>query len=585
MRYLLFFSLPFFCFFAACSGSETASSSGKMPDHPLFVTPSPSPLQKEAGFAPIPNVIFSLQNDAVERHYTSDPALLWYVFQPAAKNPETSPLAVFFNGGPGATSMYLFTLNTAEQTMATDPHAGNLPRENPHTWTGAFNCVWIDARNAGFSALWTDDADDASTRKRAFDAKNFNPYLDGADFLRVLLHLFSRFPDIRKNPVILVGESYGGLRSQIMLHLVHHLTEYRGADFAYTDTALIQDLSTHFSNAYPDLSVQDAARRQFGHQVLIQPLLSGNRQQEEAGKLFEMPGSIIHTVAEQTGTTYTPCTTPGCDPWQNAFFFIEQIAGRSIYDAMRETAAFDAAFDNGVAPLTVRTHLSTAIGMDAAAIQGLLAENRTGLFRYAASPASRKSTGVTQNPIADFPRLIARMPKPHPGVRTERAPFSTEITPDLATHFGELPFWDDRFTGLQYDILLAFYANDAIRAQIPVSPMEDRFFLLFLENIKTVETFITHAENDLILYGPALPAVLESAPEVETVIWATGASEGADPVIQVTFAPDAIPDGTRSRTIAFPFYPNASHSVPLDRPFEILNDVTRWYENTRTDPE
>ena len=119
----------------------------------------------------------------------SSPARIWYIYQPADENPESKPLIVFFNGGPGgATSSALFADNTGRTAVRWDPDTGAASLvPNAASWTRIGNLLHIDSRTTGFSYSLTDSPWDEARRQGEFDAQNYSPYADGADFVRSLL--------------------------------------------------------------------------------------------------------------------------------------------------------------------------------------------------------------------------------------------------------------------------------------------------------------------------------------------------------------------------------------------------------------
>ena len=86
---------------------------------------------------------------------------------------------------------------------------------------------------------------------------------------------------------------------------------------------------------------------------------------------------------------------------------------------------------------------------------------------------------------------------------------------------------------------------------------------MFLENIRTVKTFITNAEEDIILYAKATPEAAKKFSSVSSV-------ETGEESFTVHFK-----DG-ESATVTFPFYPESSHSVSVNQPEKFLNDVKNW---------
>ena len=173
------------------------------------------------------------------------------------------------------------------------------------------NLLYIDAPNTGFSYNLLRRASDPKRRAAEFGAKNFNPFIDAAQFIRLLLRFLAVHPSLQANPVIIVGESYGGVRAAAMLNLVLFYSSYGDGSKIYQDSTLAKEIQQHLEKVFPDESLRPfppaTIARQFTRQVLIEPLLAGIYQDDVAGELFEREGSPIYRIAAETGKKYTPC--------------------------------------------------------------------------------------------------------------------------------------------------------------------------------------------------------------------------------------------------------------------------------------
>ena len=124
--------------------------------------------------------------------------------------------------------------------------------------------------------------------------------------------------------------------------------------------------------------------------------------------------------------------------------------------------------------------------------------------------------------------------------------------------FGDLNSYDEYFVALNYEINSTFYSA-------AIDPYDTINGEMFLENIKTVKTFITQAEEDIIIYSKGIPESLKSFEGVSGVTL-------EDNSFTVSFS-----DG-QSVEVTFPFYPESSHSVPVNQPEKLFNDVKKWLE-------
>jgi hypothetical protein len=197
------------------------------------------------------------------------PARLWYALQRARSGGSGRPIFLFFNGGPGAaTSAHLWVHGTGNRTI--DVFGTRTLVVNEDAWTDLGHLLYVDARQTGFSYELS------TTPVASFPPSSpFSPGDDAVDFLRVLLRVLRAHPDMRSSPVVMVGESYGGLRAGLMLRDLH---AYRSAPIPDSLRAEIQE---HFEatltipTGTPPSPEQIA--KQFGRQVLIQPLVSDDQ--------------------------------------------------------------------------------------------------------------------------------------------------------------------------------------------------------------------------------------------------------------------------------------------------------------------
>ncbi|MBN1608036.1 MAG: choice-of-anchor A family protein [Polyangiaceae bacterium] len=209
---------------------------------------------------------------------TSPRHRVWYSFHPAEKYPETKPLAVIFNGGPGgATSCYLAAFNTGPMTLDPTRTYPNEIVENLDSWTDFANLLYIDAPGAGFSYPLRDPANPEDEPDLGTDMDR-----DAGNFLRVVLRFLARHPTLQNNRVILVGESYGGARSVLMLKYVWDYESVGTFGSAYYDPQLSEELVKHFNAVgWGDTPNHAQLLTQFGHQVLIEGLIGGAPQAQD----------------------------------------------------------------------------------------------------------------------------------------------------------------------------------------------------------------------------------------------------------------------------------------------------------------
>jgi pimeloyl-ACP methyl ester carboxylesterase len=544
--------------------------------------------QPEAGFCFLEENDFYFHTNSYFNRLPlrSSQARIWRVFQPADNNPASKPLFVFYNGGPGgATSAGLFSANTGRNAVSVDSQTGEgSVISNPHSWTRIGNLLHVDSRTAGFSYSLMDNPQDDSLRHAEWDAQNYNAFIDGADFVRVLLRFLADHPPIQKNPVMLVVESYGGIRSLVMLHLLLYYQDYGNGKAIYQDPALVQEIQNHYNTIFPEYAGQtvppSVISRQFSHQVLIQPAITRYYQTLVAVEMLEAPGSILDQLAEETGVLYIrykdqPWASENPTPYNirnNIYDYIEQI-GRDPYIYTKPAGFFNGFFDSAADLLTHYDALSQMTGMDAAEIPDLYASARQRAYKIKF--------------LEDYASLMSysAMMGPAPKVNDIHSFLFPCTEDDMTSVFGALQPWDRYFLDLNYDVSTAFALNRTVMESYDIHyRYSERFGEMFLENVAFVETFITNAAYDIVVYCPSLPDALSyhTSKLNRSTHDAVGPTQAERPgQIFLDYKPGSVPgSNVTTRTIRFPRYTNSGHAVPMTEPGEMLDDVIDWLEKT-----
>jgi hypothetical protein len=547
-----------------------------------------SKMQPEAGFCTLEEIDYYFQTGSYFNRLAlrSSPARIWRVFTPADADPSSKPLFVFFNGGPGgATSAGLFSANTGRNAVSVDP----VTREktiiiNPHSWTRVGNLLHIDSRTAGFSYSLMDNPQDDALRQAEWDSQNYNPFVDAADFVRVLLRFLADHPSLQKNPVVVVAESYGGIRTLVMLHLLLFYENYGNGKADYQDLALVHEIQSHFDVVFPDYAGHtvppSVIAGQFGHMILIQPAITRYFQRLVAVEMLEAPGSILDQMAEETGVPYIryrdqPWARQNPGPYaimNNIYDYLEQI-GRDPYIYIKPEGFFDGYFDEAGELLTHYDALCLMTGVDAAEIPELYASARQQAYKtkFLEDYASLLSYSSLMGPPPDVGEIHS---------------FIFPCTEDDMTEvFGALRSWDRYFLDLNYDVSTAFALNMAVMQGYDIDfQYSESFGEMFLEDVAYVETFVTNAAYDLVVYSPSLPDALayHSSLLNGTAYDPAGPSQAERPgQILLDYRPGSVPgSGVTTRIIRFPFYSRSGHAVTMTEPGEILDDAMAWLEKT-----
>ncbi|MCP4148241.1 MAG: S10 family peptidase [bacterium] len=551
---------------------------------PLFLESRESrQLVDTSGFITIEPVdyYFFFQSHFNRLNLKSNEARMWYSFQRADENSETKPLFIFFNGGPSSgTTQGLMSYNTGRKAYCPDTDSY---KPNPVSWTQLGNLLWVDARRTGLSYSLMAQHSDIEARYRTFGAQNFNTYFDAADTLRVLLTILEQNPVIRGNPVIIVGESCGGLRTTAMLHILLNYKDYANGKAIYQDETLVQQIQTHYDAVFPGYSGREVPPEviitQFGRQILIQPAISLGEQNRIAGEMFEQEGSVMYRIAGETGLEYVPCRQQqgDCSSFRNALNYV-RAANRDVYMYAKPGEWMSWAFDRAANALQTTANLSILTGVDVTQIEELYAEARRNGFKLA---EESDATTEPQNYKIDYstlPEAERWLMETQPGKIT-----SGEVAPssDMEEIFGKLNPWDLYYIRNNTRARYAFYTNIACHMGYDIDPYSPIFGKLFLENVAHVKTFITNAAYDLIVYSPAMVPMLRTYTGIlrsaEHEVDKPGDVERPGRIL-LTYREGVFPGiaNLKTRTIRYPKYSKSSHCVPLTEPEAMFTDVSKW---------
>lgn len=549
--------------------------------------------QREAGFCTLEENNFYFHSGSYFNRIAlrSSQTRIWHVYQPADTDPVSSPLFVFFNGGPGgATSAGLFSANTGRLCVKYDNvSASGFLEENPSSWTRIGNLLHIDSRTTGFSYSLMNNPGDDTLRKAEFEGQNYNAFTDAADFIRVLLRFLADHPQIQKNPVILVPESYGGIRTTVMLHLFLYYQDYGSGGAVFQDESLVQEIQNHYNVVFPEYSGQtippEVIAQQFSHQIMIQVAISHPNQRQIAAQMLESPGSPIYQLAAETGVPFIPWAdqpdstgTPTPNQIMNNIYDYLDFIDRDPYIHSKPANYFNGFLDAAKELLTHYDSLSRMLGVDPANIPELSASSRSSAYKIRSIDDENLEINLSS----------------YLGPHQKDQPSLTDFAPtgegDLSSVFGILQPWDRFFIELNYDVSTAFvynrmyfldYRNEMYWQQ------SQRFGEMFLENAAWVNTFITNAAFDVVVYSPAIPTALAlHTTHLNNVEYDSSGPPGSERPGQMllNYKTSSVPgSNVTQRAIRFPFYPQSGHAVSLTEPAEFLSDVFVWLRLTGLD--
>ena len=533
-------------------------------------------LRNEAGFTTIEPISFYFHYGSYFNRLDlrSSEARIFTSFQAADRDAEHKPLFVFFNGGPGSsTSFGLMSMNSGRYTLdnRTDG-GGDAYIANLTPWTRLGNLLYIDARQAGFSYNLMSQVSDELARWREFNAQNFNPIFDAADFIRVILRFLAAHPALRANRVVIVGESYGGDRANCMFHLLLNYADYGNGREMLQDPALSSEIQSHFDAVFPDYRGRtvppEVVARQFGHQILIQPSVPWGYRELVTEEMLRRPGSELYRIGEETGVPYNP------NAYADRFEYLAAV-GRDPYIYVKAEGWLDSFFNKAGVLLRTTSNLIKVTGADILGISQFYASARARAYRVA---SANRNTGQPDPGIA-VPAAVRALfidPAAREARRTLAEPGN------MTSVFGTLQPWDRYFVGSNGNANWAFHVyNVAMTRGYEAHPTDLRYGRMFLKNLVHVETFVTDAAYDLVVYAKAFAPSLALYTDIVSSARAT-----QDPVtgesrpgrIIVSFRQDAFPGlpAVGSRTIRFPHYDKSCHAVSLTQPADLYLDVSAW---------
>jgi vitellogenic carboxypeptidase-like protein len=117
-----------------------------------------------------------------------------------------TPLIIWLNGGPGASSMTGLMTEMGPYRMTND---GQL-RSHPHSWTNVAHMLFFDQPvGTGYTSARDESGYVNSEEEMA------------AQLYRALLTFYARHPEYTDNPVVIAGESYAGKYVPHISHYIH----------------------------------------------------------------------------------------------------------------------------------------------------------------------------------------------------------------------------------------------------------------------------------------------------------------------------------------------------------------------------
>lgn len=120
-----------------------------------------------------------------------------YLFFEAQNDSENAPVLIWFNGGPGCSSMLGFMQENGPFRLES---GAKKFHESMYSWNRETNLLYIE-QPAGVGYSYCEGLKDCA----------FDDDISAADNLTVVLEWYAKFPEFQQNELYISGESYAGV--------------------------------------------------------------------------------------------------------------------------------------------------------------------------------------------------------------------------------------------------------------------------------------------------------------------------------------------------------------------------------------
>jgi carboxypeptidase C (cathepsin A) len=137
--------------------------------------------------------------------------MIHYLFVTSQNDPVNDPLVIWFNGGPGCSSMLAFA---QEHGPFLQSNINETFTENKYSWNKFANMLYIE-QPAGVGYSYCD------FNNHPEDCQH-NDNTIAKDNLAAILNWFEKFPEYKPNNLYISGESYGGIYVPYTSNAIYH---------------------------------------------------------------------------------------------------------------------------------------------------------------------------------------------------------------------------------------------------------------------------------------------------------------------------------------------------------------------------
>ncbi len=122
---------------------------------------------------------------------------LHYVFVQSMSDPVNDPLLIWFNGGPGCSSLLGFFQENGPWII---DDGETYIKENPYPWNVRANVMYLESP-AGVGYSWAENRED----------NVFDDMTQSYDTYAALVEFYKKFPTFLNHDLYISGESYAGI--------------------------------------------------------------------------------------------------------------------------------------------------------------------------------------------------------------------------------------------------------------------------------------------------------------------------------------------------------------------------------------
>lgn len=194
--------------FIEASDSEKNVFNDVNPEKPLFITPylERGAIDEVKGLAKNPPFVGNVESYSGLLTVNENQGMnMFFWFFPAEFRTGEEPVMVWLQGGPGATSMFGALIENGPYHLKTN---GEIVLR-PYSWAKNINMLYID-NPAGVGFSFTNNGTVPTNQNDV----GYLLYFAVQQFLMM-------FPDLRRNPFYVSGESYGGKYVPALAHRIH----------------------------------------------------------------------------------------------------------------------------------------------------------------------------------------------------------------------------------------------------------------------------------------------------------------------------------------------------------------------------